>query len=376
VTEVRTIAPFVDEMTAKEETQNRKQRIYANATKLRHFALPTTKDELFTPASDVKQDRYTVWISAPFRATVLASAYAAYPSIIAAARTLLTDTMRDDAAPLTGNFLPAVSLLYGAWLSITFSVLEERVASLQRTATEESALLTALCRRTALIVTHDLELTSESRLLAHEAVDREDVECVFAPIFEQTTTLASRSREEEILLVANDCVYRRFEVALRQLVARTTTTTAQCGDPGAAAGPAPGGLSQTSFRPSQLDGVSDLVDKLVVLRAARLSKETRALPPAHFVILSVFSFQLLLCFIYAVATSATPVDDPILRVAFSFFFSVYLLVFNFALDLNDPFRGNYQIRRSAINGNLLATRRLVASIVGDDVATRWDRDGV
>ena len=61
--------------------------------------------------------------------------------------------------------------------------------------------------------------------------------------------------------------------------------------------------------------------------------------------------------------------------AFAFFSATYTLVFNFAVDLNDPFTGNYQIRRSAINANLVATRRCVAAAVGDERAREWQRDG-
>lgn len=319
-----------DERSLRLETQQCKGRIYANASKLTKYLEPVTRDELFTSPY---QPRQSVGITAPYRFGVALAGYATYPSMVDIVRNFLPDATLGEASALTSNFIPAVSLLYGAWLSITFAILEERISSLQRTATEESALLGALCRRTAMVIGSDLP--------------QDKVTAVFAPIFEQTTILATKSREEELLKMANDDVYRRYLAA----VTSCDLTT-------------------------HFNGLADVVDKLSSQRAVRLAQETNSLPAEHFAILAVFSVQLLLSFVYVAAASPndpeTGGDNAVLRVAFTVFVAFFLLVFNFALDLNDPFRGNYQIRRSAINANLIATRRLTADIVGPEIVREWD----
>jgi len=328
-----------DERRMRMESQDRKGRIYANASKINLYGKQVTRDELFTMPSDKNSDRETLWITTPFRLGVAVAAYSVYPVLVELLSNSLPEATRGEATALTANFAPAVSLLYGAWLSITFTILEERISSLQKTATEESALLCALCRRTAKIV--------------EPATAKVDREALFAPIFEQTTIMANKSREEELLVIANDDVYRRYQIALQQSFPRGAPHT----------------------NDGQLDALADVVDNLASKRAVRLAQETTSLPAEHFAILAVFSTQLLACFVYVAACS--PNDDggnnSVLRVAFSVFVAFFLLVFNFALDLNDPFRGNYQIRRSAINANIIATRRLAADIVGLGVVKAWEQ---
>jgi len=262
-------------------------------------------------------------------------------------RSALPESTQGEVGAVTTSFAPAISLLYGSWLGLTFSILEERIGELQRTATQESAELKALVERVSLLLDR-----------AGEHSYRSNANCFFMPLFEQTTTLASRSREEELIVISNNDVYYRFRRGLIQLSGQL------------------GNQDDTGWLQAEITNCYNLVDQLVAVRADRLSKETKSLPSAHFVILSVFSVQLLGVFVYSVAQSPAALDDPVLRVAFSLFVGVYVLVLGFANDLNDPFRGHYQIRRSAINANLLATRRLIASVVGEDTARRWQKNNV
>mmetsp|Transcript_8631 Transcript_8631/g.13278 ORF Transcript_8631/g.13278 Transcript_8631/m.13278 type:complete len:365 (+) Transcript_8631:137-1231(+) len=328
---LKRLTPFFDEAEMQKQS-DRKYRIYANESKINIYTKAITRDDLFTKPAAERQSLQTVWITAPYRATMFAIAYSAYPTIILFFRSIVPEAETGESTALISSFAPAISLLYGAWLSVTFSILEERTSSLQRTVTEESALLHALCRRTAKLVHANC---------LKEITEKE--EALFAPIFEQTTILACRSREDELLAIANEDVYHRFDGAL---------------------------LKNSIFDA----GITDLVDRLTATRAVRLTKETKSLPAAHFVVLATFSFQLLFCFIYAAALVPTPSDNSVLRVAFALFFSVNVLVFNFSLDLNDPFRGNYQIRRSAINANLIATRRIIADVIGSTRTRMWETE--
>mmetsp|Transcript_76452 Transcript_76452/g.153502 ORF Transcript_76452/g.153502 Transcript_76452/m.153502 type:complete len:384 (-) Transcript_76452:177-1328(-) len=336
---LKKLAPYFDDKTTRELTGNRVDRIYANATKLRQLSGETTRDNLITPPGPFSLNRTeTIWITAPYRVSVLLVAYALFPFLVEGIRATLPEAELGEVSAVTSGFVPAISLLYGAWLGLTFNILQERIGQLQTTASKESSMFCALCERTSLIT---------------DSLPPENVVPIFKPLFDQTTTLAMRSREDELLLITNDDIYLNYRRSLKSL--------------------ATSGLLEDQINAGfpEITSCNDLVDNLMSIRAERLSIETTALPAAHFSILSIFSFQLLACFIYAIAQTPAAVDDPALRIAFSFFVGVYLLVFNFAVDLNDPFRGNYQIRRSAINANLIATRKLIASRVGEDLAAEW-----
>jgi len=338
---LRKLAPFFDDTISREVSGNRENRIYANATKLRHLSGPITRDQLITPPQEAfRVTPDTVWITIPFRVSVLCLGYLVFPSLIEGLRGALpiAEASVNDVTAVTSEFAPAISLLYGAWLGLTFNILEERLGKLQRTATIESARLCTLCERSALFASE-----------APASICVPLLQC----LFEQTTMLAVQSREEEILSVANsNSIYWNYRCTLRELDAYLTSK------------------SSTS-KEGELLALHDAVDELVAMRATRLSMETKSLPAAHFAILAIFSLQLLACFVYVCVQSPVPATDPPLRVAFSLFTAVYLLVFNFAVDLNDPFRGNYQIRRTAINANLLAARRRIAETVGEEQAIVW-----
>ena len=337
---LRTIAPYFDEIQSREVSGSRSNRIYANATKLRQLSGQVTQDYLITaPSEDFRITSDNIWITVPFRVTVLLTAYTAFPQLIESIRGILPDNTEGDVTAVTSGYAPAISLLYSAWLGLTFNILEQRIVELQRTAIKESAMICSLCERSAL-------------LAGEESTPSETSMKMFEVLFEQTTTLAVRSRQEELLQIVNDDIYWIYRSCLKQLLLETS-------------------LASRDSLDSDIRACNDMVDELVLIRAERLSKETKYLPSAHFIILAIFSLQLLACFVYVIAQSPMALDDPILRVAFSFFAAVYLLVFNFAIDLNDPFRGNYQIRRSAINANLISSRKRIAAVVGVEVASVW-----
>ena len=74
------------------------------------------------------------------------------------------------------------------------------------------------------------------------------------------------------------------------------------------------------------------------------------------------SFTLILLFGFTVSTlpSISYGEKPSWETSslFAIFCGVYILFYNFARDLNDPFRGSYQIRRSAASAQFLQTKWL------------------
>ena len=115
-------------------------------TKLSSFRDPVVRTELNTP-SELRQGPATAWITAPYRLSVLAACWMLYPPLILSLRSLLSpatltgvmnaggmpgDGLPLDAGAITSGFAPAISLLYGAWLGLTFNILEGRLGELRR----------------------------------------------------------------------------------------------------------------------------------------------------------------------------------------------------------------------------------------------------
>jgi Protein of unknown function (DUF4239) len=61
----------------------------------------------------------------------------------------------------------------------------------------------------------------------------------------------------------------------------------------------------------------------------------------------------------SVDLNADPPNES--SVLFSFLFSTYVLFYNFAQDLNNPFKGVYQVRRSSTAGHLLQAKWLISN---------------
>ena len=99
----------------------------------------------------------------------------------------------------------------------------------------------------------------------------------------------------------------------------------------------------------------DLVNQLVDIRATRLSQEANALSETHFSILNSLTVLILLGY----AISVLPTIDTLgytsfeTSALFGLLSGVYLLFSLFGSDLNDPFCGVYQLRRSASAAHLL-----------------------
>ena len=97
----------------------------------------------------------------------------------------------------------------------------------------------------------------------------------------------------------------------------------------------------------------DAIKDLIKLRSQRLSDEALALPPTHFAVLTTLTILILLGYTVSVLPTVTVTGTP--SVGSSFLFSVlctvYVLFYNFADDLNNPFQGVYQIRRSSTLNN-------------------------
>jgi hypothetical protein len=122
----------------------------------------------------------------------------------------------------------------------------------------------------------------------------------------------------------------------------------------------------------------DVLKDLYSIRAERLSGESSCLPPTHFALMSILTAVLLVSF--SLSTVPTLSSDGIApnetRFMFATFLTVYVVFYIFALDLNNPFTGVYQIRRSGPAAQLLQTKMLLMNnpILRDTILFDGDYD--
>jgi len=99
------------------------------------------------------------------------------------------------------------------------------------------------------------------------------------------------------------------------------------------------------------------------MRSQRLSEEALALPPTHFFVLTTLTSLILLGYCISVLPTVSSIGMPSKEssLLFSVLCTVYILFYNFAEDLNNPFQGVYQIRRSSTAAHLLQTKWLLVN---------------
>ena len=107
----------------------------------------------------------------------------------------------------------------------------------------------------------------------------------------------------------------------------------------------------------------DTIRELMKTRANRLSDEALALPPTHFLVLNLLTTLILIG--YTISTLPTtdrlgaPSNESSL--IFGILTTTYVLFYNFASDLNEPFSGVYQVRRSTAATHMLEAKWLLAN---------------
>jgi len=109
-----------------------------------------------------------------------------------------------------------------------------------------------------------------------------------------------------------------------------------------------------------------LVQALVQTRSSRLSSEALSLPEVHFQILLILGVLLISSYPLTGAEQlredgGLPVESCLL---FGVLSGIFNLMYSFVLDLNQPFEGVYQVRRSAAATNLLGARLMLDEELG------------
>ncbi|GMI33911.1 hypothetical protein TrCOL_g5249 [Triparma columacea] len=356
----------IDEQEAKEismqDYSEQQLSVFSSSTRLlgdRRYAkrrpylpenihsIPTILD-VSPPRKLSAEDPERWWLSFQFRGSIVFGAYVAFPYILQLVAQAVDVT--DDLNYLVSSFIPSVSILFGTLCSLTVNILYSRQARLQQTVSEEASLLSQLTQDLLHLLRRP-EHSEHKKRAAQAAAD-------------YVATLVGDSRGVEIMKVV-------ISDPIMQMTDTVVAFEQYCEDKGTDLQAA--GALVSSLRSN--------LSEIGVLRARRLSDEALALPPTHFGLLALLSGLILAAFIL---TSLGSVDmssgmaNPSIesRVLFSVISGVYTLFFNFSRDLNQPFGGVYQIRRSQTASYLLKTKRIITSAgLAQDVNFGYGEDG-
>lgn len=111
------------------------------------------------------------------------------------------------------------------------------------------------------------------------------------------------------------------------------------------------------------------IAQLMETRALRLSDEASSLPPTHFLLITSLSFVSIVAYVTASYKVIEDIWHPPQEASLLFagLLSLYILFFNFCKDLNGPFAGVYQIKRSNAISHLMQVKWLIVNQFGDDI---------
>ena len=307
-----------------------KNRSYANPEpfQLENISRPPTLLDLSMPKRTFLD---TFLISTPASMLAFAVSYLAFPFIVEALNSIIK-TSPSNLIEIVQSFAPGISILYGTFVSLTLSTLYNRQRTIQDGVVAECAYLTVILR-------------SMLNLFKDDACKLQDAgQCVA----DQIRTLVKSSRGEELMGVMYSDPYARMaeliDIHEEDMFRRSDAAGSRIG--------------------SQVGFARDTVRELARLRSRRLSDETLALPPTHFRILNVLTMLILLSFSIAVVPTVDPetgAPPNVSSLLFGSLATIYVLFYNFATDLNNPFQGVYQIRRSCAASHMMEAKWVIAN---------------
>jgi hypothetical protein len=270
------------------------------------------------------------WISTPYRLGVFLFSYWMFPFLTKFLDTFVT-MPPSDLDDITSKFAPGISILYGTFISLTLSILYNRQRDIQDHVTTESSLLVIIIRTVLSIFKDNRELSIEAG------------QCVA----DQIRTLVRSSRGAELMLLMYSDPYSR----LLELIDR------QEDELHLKYGNSHGSQTRLAY-------ARDVLKELFKMRTARLSDECQALPPTHFLILNSLTILILLGYTISILPTvplATGEPSNESSLLFGSLAAIYVLFYDFANDLNNPFTGVYQVRRSCTASHLLEAKWLIAN---------------
>eukprot|EP00574_Skeletonema_japonicum_P010740 CAMPEP_0201718712 /NCGR_PEP_ID=MMETSP0593-20130828/4171_1 /ASSEMBLY_ACC=CAM_ASM_000672 /TAXON_ID=267983 /ORGANISM="Skeletonema japonicum, Strain CCMP2506" /LENGTH=540 /DNA_ID=CAMNT_0048209075 /DNA_START=19 /DNA_END=1637 /DNA_ORIENTATION=- len=268
----------------------------------------------------------TIWSSSLYRISVFVGAFLVFPLICKLLSTFV-EIKSDEFDIVNEQFTPGIGILYGTFVALTLDILYERQNKVQENASVEASLLSQVTQNV-------LNLFRDQPQIAREASQI---------IADQVRIIVYRPRGAEMLNIMRSDPYARL-LSLIDHYQR----------------------DNDKFTPQQeavIDGLRGEIPALMEARAKRLSDEASSLPPTHFLVLLVLTALSLIGFTAAALTVADDAGQPSFesRAVFAALCAVYVLFYNFCRDMNDPFDGVYQIKRSSAASFLLQIKWLIAS---------------
>jgi len=316
-------------LTAARRTRVLSYRSYAKSDPFQpeNFKTGPTLDDLAPPPPTTLVER--IWVSSFYRVGILIISFILFPYITSFLCQFVTVTP-NQLDTITSKFGPGISILYGLFISLTLSILYNRQKNIQETAAVESSLLSLLARDVLSVFNEDYDRAVEGS------------QC----ILNQIIILVKESRGNELMYLIYSDPYATISDLIYEKEAELSKKENGLGALG-----------------TTIINIRETLEDLVRLRAKRLSDEALALPSFHFSILVSLSLLIILGFTLSelptvAADGATSNESSFL---FSILCTIYILFYNFCEDLNDPFRGVYQIRRSTTATNLLQTKFFIAN---------------
>jgi Protein of unknown function (DUF4239) len=311
------------------QTRIRTERSYARKEPFEYenISVPPSLDDLATPPCGPFE---AFWISTPARALSFTAAYFSFPYITRFVDSFVSmpTAQLDD---ITSKFGPGISILYGTFISLTLSILYNRQRTIQDNVGIECSYLVVLTRNL-------ISLFRDNRERAIEAG-----QCAA----DQIRTLVRSSRGAELMLLMYSDPYARIlelvDVHEGELYAQK--------------------LGYDGRSSSLIANCRDTIKDLYRVRANRLSDEALALPPTHYLILYILTILILVGYTISIIPTLDQSGNPSSEscLLFAVLSTIYVLFYNFAYDLNGPFKGVYQIRRSCVASHLLQLKWLIAN---------------
>jgi hypothetical protein len=270
------------------------------------------------------------WITTSARLLSFGGAYLAFPLLTKFLDRFVT-MAPEQLDEITSKFAPGISILYGTFVSLTLSILYTRQRDIQGNVALESSYLVLMTRNLLTVFKYNREKAIEAGQCAAD----------------QIRTLVRSSRGAELMLLMYSDPYARM---LELLDTQEEELFLELGSLGRSA--------------NLLSSTRDTLRDLNRFRAKRLSDEALALPPTHFLILNLLTILILASYTISILPTVdvhTGAPSPESSLLFGVLSTVYVLFYNFASDLNNPFRGVYQIRRSCAASHLLEAKWLIAN---------------
>lgn len=161
---------------------------------------------------------------------------------------------------------------------------------------------------------------------------------------DQIRTLIGSSRGEELMLIMYSDPYSRMFDLLDEFEATASDEIFK----------RKGGM---------VGNARDTIKDLMRTRASRLSDEALALPPTHFLVLNLLTTLILIGYIISTLPTTDRLGSPSNEssLIFGILTTTYILFYNFASDLNEPFSGVYQVRRSTAATHMLEAKWLLSN---------------